>query len=340
MKLNTRDAQKFFAKPDRNAAAILIYGTDAVRVALRRRELLLTLVGENAADEMRLTRLSGADVRRDPASVNDAMKATGFFPGDRAVFVEEAGDGVTAAIKSAIADWQPGDAQILLTAGQLGPRSSLRKLFEGEKRAYCIAIYQDPPGRAEIAASLEKSGISGVSREAMTDLDILARSLDPGDFSQFMEKLGLYKLGDGTDLMPGDIAACAPAVQGAEMDTLIHLAADGKRDGLASEFARLTEQGTNATGITIAAARHFRALHAAAIDPEGPDRALARARPPVFGPARSRMAAQARRLGPAGVENALAMIMEAELRLRSGKPVPGLAFVERLLVKIASLERV
>ena len=51
------------------------------------------------------------------------------------------------------------------------------------------------------------------------------------------------------------------------------------------------------------------------------------------------MAQQARQLGPDELEKALAMIMEAELALRSGRPLPGPALVERLFVRIAMLRR-
>ena len=51
------------------------------------------------------------------------------------------------------------------------------------------------------------------------------------------------------------------------------------------------------------------------------------------------MAAQARALGESELEKALALIIEAELALRSSRPLPGQALVERLLVRLAMLRR-
>ena len=51
------------------------------------------------------------------------------------------------------------------------------------------------------------------------------------------------------------------------------------------------------------------------------------------------MAAQARALGRAELEKALGLIMEAELALRSARPTPDVALVERLLVRLAMLKR-
>ncbi|HET9070110.1 MAG TPA: DNA polymerase III subunit delta, partial [Amaricoccus sp.] len=169
-------------------------------------------------------------------------------------------------------------------------------------------------------------------------IEALARALDPGDFARFVEKLGLYKHGDGAPLSVDDIAACAPpTTEGA--DEVLMLAADGEAGRLAAAFATLAARGGSPTGLTIAAGRHFRTLYAAACAPEGPDAALSRARPPVFGPKRARMAAQARALGPAALEQALRQIMETELMLRSSRPVPGQALVERLFVRLATLKR-
>ena len=92
MKLTGDKANNYFTNPDTNHTAILIYGADTMRVALRRQELLKALIGENAEEEMRLTRISGSDLRSDPALLLDGLKASGFFPGPRAVFVEGATD--------------------------------------------------------------------------------------------------------------------------------------------------------------------------------------------------------------------------------------------------------
>ena len=63
MKLSPRDAAAYFRKPDTTKAGLLIYGQDGMRVALRRQEVIKALTGENAEEEMRLTRLQGADIR-------------------------------------------------------------------------------------------------------------------------------------------------------------------------------------------------------------------------------------------------------------------------------------
>lgn len=127
MKLTGGQARGYLKNPDKGHMGLLIYGADAMRVASKRQEAILALVGPNGDDEMRLTRMAAADLRKDPALLSDAVKAQGFFPGHRIAFVEDATDGLAKTIEAAIADWQPGDAQVVVTAGQLAAKSALRK---------------------------------------------------------------------------------------------------------------------------------------------------------------------------------------------------------------------
>lgn len=339
MKLSPRDAVGFFAKPDPRRTGLLIYGPDSMRVALKRQAFLAALVGESAEQEMRLTRLTASTVRKDPALLSDALKAQGFFPGQRAVFLEEAADGITKVVQSALSDWQEGDATLVVTAGQLAARSSLRKFFEGHNNAYAAAIYADPPTREEIDATLKKAGIGEVSAEAMTDLISLARAIDPGDFNQTMEKLALYMLSETVPVSSEDVAACAPVTMEAGLDDALHLIAEARVGEIGPVMQKLEGQGVNPTTICIGATRHFRALHLAACHPKGPEAGLMSTRPPVFGPRRDRMARQARNLGVYKVENALGILTDTDLGLRSSQPVPARALLERAFIRIAMLAR-
>lgn len=338
MKLAGAEAARFLARPDPKAAGVLLHGPDAMRIAIRRQALVAALIGPDGPAEMRLTRMAAAELRRDPAALIDALKATGFFPGPRAVLVEDASEAQAAPILKALADWRAGDAALVVAAGELKATSSLRKGFEAARAAVAIAVYADPPGRAEIEASLARAGVTA-DRAGMADVEALARTLDPGDFAQFLEKLALYKRGDAAPISPEDIAAVAPPPPEAEVDGLLDLAAEGKPDGLAEAMLRLGGGASAATSLVIAAGRRFRLLHMAACAAEGPEAALSRARPPVFGPRRARLADQARALGPARLETALGWILETDLSLRSTRPPPGLAAAERLLVRIATLRR-
>ncbi len=339
MKLSGREAARFFQKPETGRAGVLLFGADGMRVALRRQEFLKALIGENGEDEMRLVRLNGSDLRKDPAQVSDAMRAQSFFPGPRAVYIEGANDAAAQAIGAALGDWVEGDAVLVVTAGSLAARSSLRGLFEKHANAYAVGIYNDPPSRAEIESILARAGLRDVGAEPMADLTLLAQSLDPGDFAQTVEKLALYKLADDRPITSEDIAACAPATIEAELDDALHLVAEARVAEIGPIMAKLEGQGMNPTQICIGATRHFRQLHSAASHPNGADAGLAAIRPPIFGPRRDRMVRQAKTLGMYRLETALAILTDTDLDLRSSRPVPAHAMLERALIRIAMIPR-
>ncbi len=336
MKLSGQDAKRFFARPDPKRAGLLIFGADAMRVALKRQQVIAALIGPQGEEEMRLTRINASDLRNDPAALSDAIKAQGFFPGPRVAFVEDATDQLADTIRTALADWREGDAQVIVTARQLTARSALRKLFEGHPDAYAAGIYDDPPGREEIEAELSRAGLT-VERDAMADLTALSRALDPGDFRQTLEKLALYKFADGSPVTGADIAACAPSSTEADLDDVLAAVADSRTDEIGPIIQKLESQGVQPVSLCIGATRHFRILHAAASDPGGPGSGIARVRPPVFGPRREMMARQARKWGVNRLEQALSILIDTDLQLRSTSRAPAMALMERALIRLAML---
>ena len=340
MKLNTRDAAGYFARPDPDKTGLLIYGADGMRIALKRQEVIAALVGPKGEEEMRLSRMPAAEIRRDPAMLSDAIKAVGFFPGPRVVFVEDATEAQAPAILPALEDWQPGDAQVVITAGQLKPTSKLRKFFEGHKTAYAAAIYDNPPTRAEIEAELSRAGLRNLPQESLRDLSTLAMALDPGDFRQTLEKLVLYKHGDESPVIPEDIAAVAPATTEAEIDEMLDIVAEAKTGEIGPLMQRLRAQGVQPVSLCIGMMRHFRTLYAVAAAPGGPAEGIGRVRPPIFGPRRDLVLRQAQNWGAPKLQDALTAITETDLALRSAaQTAPQMALVERTLIRLAMMAR-
>jgi DNA polymerase-3 subunit delta len=337
MKLSSGDANNYFARPDPKRTGILIYGADAMRVALKRQQLIAALVGPLGDEEMRLSRIPASDLRKDATILLDVVKSQGFFPGARAAFVEGAADGLAPTISNALNDWRDGDAQIIVTAGALTARSALRKLFETHNNAYAVGIYDEPPSRQEIEAELAKAGLSAIDPDAMQDIVTFSRILDPGDFRQTIEKLALYKIGDATPVSGDDVLSCAPSTTEAALDDVLNCVAESRDGEIGPIMQKLVGQGVQAVGLCIGATRHFRTLHAAAADPAGAAAGIGRARPPVFGPRRDRMVRQAQAWGVRKLELALQMLTETDLSLRSTARAPQMAVMERTLIRLAML---
>jgi len=333
MKLSPRDAAGYFAKPDPKRTGILIYGGDAMRVALKRQQVILGLVGKTGEEEMRLTRIPAPNLRSDPALLMDAITAQGFFPGPRVAFVEDATDGLAKPISAALQDWRQGDAQIIVTAKQLTARSALRKAFEAHNNAYAVGIYDDPPSKSEIEADLAKGGLTEVPADSMGALLALSGDIGPGDFRQVIEKISLYKIGDNTPLTVEDITACAPTSTEAALDDVLNIVAEARSGEVGPVIRKLQSQGVQPVGLCIGATRHFRTLYAAANNPSG----LGGLRPPVFGARRERMQRQLQKWNSRKLEIALTMLTDTDLQLRSTSRAPTMALMERTLVRLSML---
>ena len=337
MKLAGIEASRFLAKPAPTRAGLLIFGADTMRVALKRQEAIAALIGPQGEAEMRLTRIQAADLRKDAALLDDATRAIGFFPGPRVAFVEDATDGLTATLETALKEWRAGDAQIVVTAGDLKAKSTLRTLFEKHLNATAVVLYDNPPTREEIESELAKAGLKQFASTAMADLTTLARELDPGDFRQTLEKIALYKFNDPTPLTPAEIHALAPATVEAEVDDLLAAVADQQPSLIGPLLRRLEGQGILPVTLCIGALRHFRSLHVAASDPGGVSSGIMKAR--VFGPRRDAMQRQASAWGMHRLEDALGLLVETDLTLRSTSRAPAMAVMERALIRLAMMKR-
>ena len=337
MKLSGAEASRYLARPDPARAGLLIFGADAMAVALRRQEAIAALIGPAGEAEMRLTRMSGADLRKDGALLLDAIKSSGFFPGPRVAFVEDATDTLVGPIANALKEWQAGDATVVVTAGNLTAKSALKTLIEKHPAAVCIGLYDDPPSPQEVQALLARVGLKAVEPAAMTEVLTLSRSLDPGDFRQTLEKIGLYKYGDATALTVAEVASLAPGTVDTDVLDVVAAAVDGRAVELGLLMRRIEAQGVQAVTLCIQTLRYVRALHGAVSDPGGVAAGMARSF--GFGPRRPAMQAQAQRWGGRALEQALALLVETDLTLRSTSRAPAMAVMERALIRIAMMKR-
>ncbi|MEM7198467.1 MAG: DNA polymerase III subunit delta [Pseudomonadota bacterium] len=335
MKLGGAQATAYFKAPNLKHAAALLFGTDAMRVDFRKKQMIAAIAGDTAEEEMRLERLSGAELRKTPAALLDGVKAQGFFPGQRLVVIEDATDGLSKTAQQALDDWRDGDAYMLFIAGSLNARSKLRAVIEASNQAVAIGIYNDPPQPQEIMEQAAKAGLMDFEPEAKEALIALGQALDMGDFAQMLTKLSLY-MGKDKTVSLGDIDAMSPAAIEAGLDDILYILADGKSNEVGPFLKRLFGQGMNPTTIVIAASRYFRQLHLASLSGSA-DQALSRMRPPVFGPRKTKMAGQIRRWGTPRLERAAQELFEIDLTLRSSPKAPVHALLERSFIRISMM---
>ncbi len=339
MKLGGARAAAFCARPGAGIAGALLYGPDAGLVALRRRELVDFLT---EGDDLRLTRLEPAAALKDPAGIDAALRARGFFPGRRVVLIEGARDALAGPLKEILAGLGPDDANqdafLVVTAPSLAARSALRRLFEGAGGLASLGLYPEPPGEAELAGLLRSAGLAGgLTPEAGQDLAATACQIDRGSLLQLIEKIAVFALEHDGPLAQEELTPLLPAAADGELDRLVAAVAEGRSEAVGPLIGRLAAAGTGAAGMLIATGRHFRQLLGLAAARDGIEAGLGRLRPPVFGPRRRALAAQARHWGPRRLETANRLLFQADRTLRSAGDRPDRALVERCLIRLAMM---
>ncbi len=141
MKANPRDIPAHLKTLDPKFRAVLIFGKDSGLIRETRDTLSKQILGQDP-DPFRLASLSRDQIRDDKAIIGDEMAAVSMMGGRRLVRLDDAADSDLGAVTNAL-EMATGDSLLLLSAGDLGPRSKLRAYFEKETGVLAIACYTD-----------------------------------------------------------------------------------------------------------------------------------------------------------------------------------------------------
>ncbi len=146
VKLQGKAIDGFLARPDPRVRAVLVYGPDQGLVRERADRLGRTVI-EDLADPFRVTELPARVAATDLARLVDEVAARSMTGGRRLVRLPEADDSHAPAFAHLFDTLPPGDTLVVAEAGELGPRSRLRQLFEGAAfgAVECGEVTSGPP---------------------------------------------------------------------------------------------------------------------------------------------------------------------------------------------------
>jgi DNA polymerase III subunit delta len=282
MKLSSARVAAFLQRPNREIRAVLLYGSDAGLVS-ERADTVARTVCPDLKDPFRVADLSGSALAADPARLADEGAQMGLMGGRRVVRVRDATDRL-ARLFSGFLESTPGDAFIVVSAGELPGSSPLRRVFEAAPDAAAIGCYPDTPRErgAVIADALRAHRITASIDAAEYLVEHLGN--DRLVTRSELEKLVLYA-GDGgrveledARLAVGDSAAFA-------IDDAVMAAAEGDVARVDRVLYRVFQEGESPVSVIRALLRHLHRLHflAAALSRGlALAEAIRTARPPIF----------------------------------------------------------
>jgi DNA polymerase-3 subunit delta len=333
-----RDADRFAAAPPEGLRAALVFGPDAGLVQERAERLMKSVVTD-LADPFNVADLNETVLESDPARLADEAAAISMMGGRRVVRVREAGNGLTSLFETFL-DEPPGDALVVVEAGDLSKSAALRKLFEEDEKAAAIACYADTARSLEelVRDALKAEGLS-IGPEALADA-VSRLGSDRGVSRRELEKLALYCQGRKRVELE-DVRA----VMGDEAEARAEEASDAAGSGdfarLDLALERLWSAETSVVTVVRAAISHFQRLLLVKENlarGENLDSAMRQLRPSVHFLRADSFKAQARAWSSEKLGDALDMLLEAET-LAKTTGVPDEAVCGRTLMNIAAMAK-
>jgi DNA polymerase-3 subunit delta len=335
LKVAANRASAFLQEAWSSARGVLCYGPDVGLARERGQALIERALGKGAADFC-VSALPGSALKDDRRRLIDELATVPFGGGARVVSVREGGDGMVDSIRLALSRW-PENGYLVVEAGELPPRSSLRQLFEAEALLAAVPCYGDTPEAIVelVRGSLAAAKIA-VSVEA---LDFLGSRLG-GDrlaVRAEIEKLKIYAASSGVINLE-DALECAGAWNESSLDEALHAACTGDVARLDVCLENCLAQGMAPVMLLRGAMRHVERLLMARAQLDGGagvEDVVRAQRPPIFFRHVDSFKRQLRTWSSSALRRALDRLLEAESRCKSSGGLPDEAIGGRAFYELA-----
>tara|TARA_B100000315_G_scaffold255950_1_gene300649 strand:- start:1531 stop:2550 length:1020 start_codon:yes stop_codon:yes gene_type:complete len=338
VKFNAGKSAAYLKRPDPSIRAVLIYGTD-LGLVHERVLLLAKIFVEDLTDPFRVSELTGGEIKSDPARLIDEASAQSLIGGERVVLVKLGGEDIAKPLLQFLGE-DVQSSLVIMEAGDLTPRSPVRKLIEKSDNAATIACYSDDlSALGSLIDTVMRENQKLINSEAkeylLTNLGS-DRMVSRGE----LEKLITYS-GDQNEILLDDAMAAIGDNGALSIDEIIYAVADGNRASLETNLARAFVEGTSPITVLRAAIRHYQRLHLAAgfmRQGQSSRQAVKSLKPPVIFLFVDHFVRQLDRWSGKKIARALAVLTEAEINCKS-TGLPAEAVCGRALMSLSQAAR-
>jgi DNA polymerase III subunit delta len=331
------EVDAWLARPGEHTAIVLVYGPDRGLVSERARAFAVK-TGLPLDDPFSVVRMDAAEIEADQGRLIDEARTVPMFSPKRLLWVRNAGaqKGLAEQVKLLCAE-PPGDAVVLIEAGDLKKGVGLRATVESSGAAMALPCYADAERDVDavIESEVAAAGMT-ISQEAR---QALRRNLGGDRLASRGEvaKLVLYAHGK-SEIGLADVEAMTGDVSGLSVDDAVDSMLEGRIDAFDSMFTRHSLNGSQAYQVLAAAMRQMQTIQLLRGAMDAGDRnaagLVAAARPPIFFARRKTIERAIERWSGPALQRALARLQSAVLASRR-RPDLSVAIARQALLGIA-----
>ncbi len=252
--LKAHEVGRYLKRPDLTDRLIVAYGTDGGRVHETAQAVIDAYAAAGPAEVLTF---DAAELDADPQRLAVEVRTISLFGERRIVRVRGNGRTLSAMLNDVLAE--PGDAVIVVEAGNLAPRDGLRQVAETARNAKALPCYPDSDETlaallrdafAEAGIAAEPDVVPTLVQNLGNDREITRRELD---------KLLLYAAETRT-LTRADVLLLCTDNAATAVDDVADAAGTGHAERLEVALSRALSNGADPQYLLIAALRHFAGL--------------------------------------------------------------------------------
>jgi len=256
--VNSASADGFIRRLPKEIGFFLVHGADEGLAHERTKAIIQSRIGADP-DPLRLVRLEGDAVARDPGALADEAYAIPMFGGLRAIWIDAQARDLLPALEPLFAR-PPADCAIVVKAGQLKKGTALRTAFESSAARAAIECYSDDSSTLEalIEAEARAAGlaIAPDARAALVDLVGADRRTTRGEIAKLM----LYARGQ-SQITAEDVEAIVSDAAPSNLDEVIDQALLGDLPAVEASLIRFFHDGGEADYLMIRLVARMTLLH-------------------------------------------------------------------------------
>lgn len=283
MKLAYRDIEGFVNNPLKAARVILVFGPDAGLVGERSAIIGKTVVSD-LNDPFNVAVLTPSLLIDDQARLFDEANALSLMGGDRLIRIESADDKITTLLKAYL-EKPSMHSLVLVSAGELGTKSTLRALCEKAKNAAAVPCYiEDEKDLTRFIRQVFQSENKLIDQDAIYWL-IANISGDRRKVRSELDKIITYKGNEKSAVSLQDVSEICGEAGAQSFDDLVYSVASRNSASALKAYNTLSGEGVVFVSILRALQAHFRKLHIVRshmLEGRSYDEAVKFLTPPIF----------------------------------------------------------